>query len=170
MQPQNLEELSVTLHCWWVRLLVIVVPVVLNANALRTALSHCTAASAGSGAQSQTRKCAKIRKVCTGEAGHGCTVCSFPPPPLSETRIISFNWLLCESCQWPWQAQLSTGSGDFRGVTELGTLKVEQMLCCVNVEPHFYEHPNCFWFSEEMGGRSQPFFPILIFHNGIILV
>lgn len=34
----------------------IVVPVVLDANALRTALSHCTAASAGSGAQDQSRK------------------------------------------------------------------------------------------------------------------
>lgn len=58
-----------------------------------------------------------------------------------ETRIISFKWLLCESCQWPWQAQLCTSSGDFGGVTELGTLKVEQILCCVNGGASFWWAP-----------------------------
>lgn len=47
---------------------------------------------------------------------------------------------------------------------------VEQILCCINDEQHFDEHPSCFSFNEKMDGKSQPFVPMLIIHKGVIVV
>lgn len=71
------------------------VPVVLNANAPGAVLSCCSAPSAGSGDQEMVLKperLAQMRQGMTAQSVHFFFL-------HLETRIISFKWLLCESCQ-----------------------------------------------------------------------